>query len=220
MKLLILGSILILLTLWLIGRATYIFRALRVTSAANEPTLKPGRYLFLSKLKKPRLLRLIAYRIITPETGSATFVHRICGMPGDTVEIRAGVLYVNGKQTDEALNLQHIYKFDASHSASILYNPKDAYTLDPYPDTLYAPLPDSAVRKHAWPCTRHILPAGLRDTNMYLIFKKNWNPDNFGPIRVPAGHYFVLGDFRNNVKDSRYHGFIESQKVLGTILWK
>jgi signal peptidase I len=38
---------------------------------------------------------------------------------------------------------------------------------------------------------------------------------DFGPVKVPAGHYFVLGDNRDNSADSRYIGFVPRREILG-----
>ena len=39
--------------------------------------------------------------------------------------------------------------------------------------------------------------------------------ESFGPVKVPRGHYLVLGDNRNNSADSRYIGFIPESEVTG-----
>ena len=38
---------------------------------------------------------------------------------------------------------------------------------------------------------------------------------DFGPVLVPAGHYFMMGDNRDNSRDSRYFGFVPRAEIIG-----
>ncbi|MEO7312098.1 MAG: signal peptidase I [Chitinophagaceae bacterium] len=45
-----------------------------------------------------------------------------------------------------------------------------------------------------------------------------WTLDNFGPLTVPPGNYFVLGDNRHNAQDSRFFGIVKKEKITGVVV--
>ena len=61
-----------------------------------------------------------------------------------------------------------------------------------------------------------IVPPDFRDPR---IFPPNaGNVDNYGPVTVPQGKFYMLGDHRDNSLDSRYFGFVERSAIRGKAL--
>lgn len=195
-------------------------RLLRVNDPSSEPSLRQGRLFLTTRIKRPVRYSLISYRAILPPGGMTILTQRLCGMPGDTLEMKAGALYVNGQEADGPLTLKHIYRVPAKTAAGMEYDRKQQYIIPPYTDTLYISLEDKYVADNQLLCERYVLPPGLRDEEIFLVYKKNWNRDHFGPLRIPPGKFFVLGDNRGYRRDSRYLGPIDQSKYIGTVWWK
>lgn len=183
-------SISVAILLFLVIR-TFLVEAFKIPTGSMERTLLVGDFLLVNKAvygaQVPFThLRLPAFE--RPERGdvvvfeypldpSKNYVKRVVGLPGDTVAMRAGRLYVNGVRQEEEY-VQHVQPGGDYYDPSFEW--QRAYL---------APGVD---------------PSGYRPTR-----------DDWGPLVVPAGQYFVMGDNRDNSQDSRYWGFVDRSLIKG-----
>ena len=179
------------LVLFLVIR-TFLVEAFQIPSGSMERTLLAGDFLFVNKavygaqipgtharlpaFESPRRGDVIVFAY--PKNPVLNYVKRVIGLGGDTVEMRAGRVRVNGRRLLEP----YIQRIDPARDVTDPeFNWQQAYAIG---------APDDARR--------------LRPTR-----------DNWGPLVVPAGKYFVLGDNRDNSADSRYWGFVDAAAVKG-----
>lgn len=224
----IFASVLTLLAaIWIAGLLTGTLTFFKMGASSSAPALKPGSYYFTSSLKKPQLLDFITFSQYNEHTGKTeNWAFRLCGLPGDTIEIRNGDLYVNNHTIDDQLNVQLQYELPDSTYPEILEeagkgkeNIDFAFTSIGNHTILHAPKTFMKNLKQAGiSYKRSTSPAEKVNEGIQAIYHKPWNEDNFGPYSVPANHYFVLGDNRYRAMDSRYIGPIPVESLTGTVL--
>ncbi len=164
-----------------------------IDSGSMKNTLLVGDYLFVNKLAIGSRVPFTDLRVpgySEPRRGdilvfdphheeNMTVVKRVIGMPGDTLQMRDKVVYLNGEAYDEP--------YVETFATRDVYDPDMAWQND------------------------HLV-GGHRDDYRPT-------PDNWGPLVVPGGHYFMLGDYRDDSLDSRVWGFLEGWRFKGRVVF-
>ncbi len=222
----------VLVGLFIIARLTHSLEMYSIPTQANEPAIKKGSHIWASAFIKPSPGCFIIFKRYDSTMQEETpFVYRCVGMPGDVLEMRNSVLYVNGKNADEKLTLKKMYTLYSKNPEPFLEmtSEKEEYEdLGAFPNvqlfltpeqlnklkSICKPGEDSIVK------TKIVYPINQPGQFMYELGKGKWTIDDLGPLKVPFDHYFALGDNRHNAFDSRFTGFIPAEKVIGVALHK
>ncbi len=138
---------------------TFVIVNAQIPSGSMENTIMTGDRVFGNRLaykfSDPKRFDIIIFKY--PDDESQLFIKRIIGLPGETVEIHDGNIYINGSDS---------------------------------------PLEDVDIKEPM--------------------------EGSFGPYTVPEGCYFVMGDNRNNSRDSRYweNTFVSEDEILGKAVFR
>ncbi|HYD20289.1 MAG TPA: signal peptidase I, partial [Flavipsychrobacter sp.] len=212
-------SILVFVAAFVAARLTKVADMMRISSGANLPTLEVGKVVWVSKLAKPQRFDFVSYYAETAEYGRQVWLHRLCALEGDQVEVRDGRLYVNGKDADRNFTLSHAYITHVSNGPKLegLLREENIYPISA--DSLVIHADKELLARAGIVARRYLELKGQPDPHISGVYNNSpWNRDHFGPVIVPAGYYFVLGDNRDNSLDSRYRGFVNKEDFAGTML--
>ncbi len=198
-------------------RATGRIQFYTVPTAGSEPAIPVGGYILATKVGTPRLFDLICYQQRNPGYERATFVQRVCGMPGDTVAMEHGVLHVNGIAMDTGLQLKHLCRTSRELHQTLLVKKLicEGEDLRPVPPDSVDVLMEDAMAATLYGVRRVLTTA----PNPAIVehYGEQWSQDDFGPLVIPARHYFFLGDNRDASLDSRFLGPVSEDDLTGVV---
>lgn len=210
----------VLYSIYFILNITGILSIYNNSTVANEPNLKMNSKILISNLINPKNGDFVSFKFEDAKFGKAVRIFRLCGKENDIIEIKNGVVFINNENRDKDVNFIHNYFLTSNNYQNLALNEKQHYiTISQFinNDSLIVSIDDNFANKKGFGHKRVI----EKDTDKYIksIFKHDWNKDNFGPIKVPEGKVFLLGDNRDNSEDSRYLGFINFSDIIGTVLF-
>lgn len=147
---------------------TFLLQISRVEGISMSPTLHGGEYTLINKLtyrwRVPERGDVIVFR--SPTDPRADYIKRVIAVPGETVEVKEGVVYVNGNPLKEA------YEDSA---------PSYDYAVTRVPPGQLFVLGDNrnlSYDSHLWPTP--FLPMGLVRGRASIVL---WPPERMGAIR-------------------------------------
>ena len=201
------GMFWVLFTVWFIR--SFMWEPFRIPSGSMEPNLYDGDFILTSKysygIKLPVLRTtliptgsvqrgdVIVFRY--PENPSLHYIKRVIGLPGDHIRYERNHVWIN----DEAQPLE--------------------------------PTGETREINREYGERSYRIPAAIYEETLtgYGKHRAQLYPENpntrpgmvEGSLTVPAGHYFVMGDNRDDSEDSRAWGFVPEKNLVGkaTFIW-
>lgn len=192
---------------------SFLFEPFRIPSGSMMPTLLVGDFVLVNKFAYGLRLPVTNTKILDtgePKRGDIAvfryplnpkedYIKRIVGLPGDTIKVVGEQVYIDGKPAPQTL----VGSYHGTDKTSIQMeenpnmSPVDLYTED---------------------------LGGVRHSVLHFGYMENYNCQGSGgtPLsnggcewHVPKGHYFAMGDNRDDSEDSRFWGFVPEQNLAG-----
>lgn len=169
-----------------------------VPTGSMKPTIIEGDRIFVNKIAynlRIPLTHISLVRLADPQRGDIIIfdsavselrlVKRVIGVPGDVVEVRSDIVYINGQQ------LAYRHPSAAGEVDASGYVTDMLESLDP------------------------VAGAGGREHEYTVRLTQGGGLSDFGPVKVPEDSYFAMGDNRDNSADSRVIGFVPRHEIVG-----
>lgn len=180
---------------------SFLVEPFRIPSNSMMPTLLTGDFILVNKFDYGLRLPVLNTKFLEigePKRGDVVvfkfpldpktdYIKRVVGLPGDVIAYRDKTVYING----EAMPQLPIGTYTGVGSGREMTGAREALeSLSGVDHTIL-------IRPSA-----PDLPFGCQVLA-------------YGPVKVPEGHYFVMGDNRDNSNDSRCWGFVPEENLIG-----
>ena len=143
--------------------------------------------------------------IVTPPGQSSDYIKRVVGLPGDTIEVIDGTLYINSRPVPRVARPPAMLPIDANLTCAP----------DGYGDFRVAGPDGRPVCR--LPIFRETLPNGRSYDTIDVGHSQG---DDFARVTVPAGHVFLMGDNRDHSSDSRFRAGFPERGLGGPVPWE
>lgn len=187
---------------------SFLVEPFKIPSGSMLPTLYVGDFILVNKFTYGIRLPIINQKIIPlndpsrgdvvvfryPRDESVDYIKRIIGLPGDKIEWRNKRLTINGTEipTRENGDFVNRDRYIVSKQLEESIDGRNHAVL---------------LESDAPPVQPYVEPYPYRDNCHYTREAVT--------CTVPAGHYFVMGDNRDNSQDSRVWGFVPDRNLVG-----
>lgn len=215
-----------LLAIFGIARITGMITYYDIASSGTEPNLKLHSNFVGSNLITPKRLDFAYYDSYDEILGNIIIIQRIIALPNDVVQCIEGEFYVNDINVDKDINLRRIYRFDKSQDLSFIHelidNDESIMMFQQEESFIDVTLDEDYAAQLKIPYEKYTSDSNLKSLHKELKSKNNhsWTINNFGPITIPEGKYFFVGDNRDNSIDSRHKGVIDKKDIKGKLLFQ
>ena len=187
---------------------SFLYEPFKIPSSSMVPTLLVGDLILVNKFTYGIRLPIINKKVVEinhpqrgdvmvfkyPKDMSLDYIKRVVGVPGDKIVYKNKRLTINGKELSYEPLPDYLDEDRLVYSKQFLENLNGVghKILNDDRVPTYVPNPDVFPQHEL--CT--------------------YNTEGFA-CTVPAGHYFMMGDNRDNSLDSRYWGFVPDQNIVG-----
>jgi signal peptidase I len=158
-------------------------------SVSMTPTVLQGEHFYVDTQRYithwPELGEVVVF--LLPSDNNIKYFKRVVGLPGYRIQMRGGVLFING----EAVKKERIEDY-------IGFGPKSVGAGNPVPQF------------------EETLPNGVKYRVLDELPGDKSSGDSTIEYLVPAKHYFIMGDHRDNSEDSRYDsvGYVPRENII------